>query len=148
MRPTTLAEVGKRVSSGEAIAKVLAEFLDEFYAGSTIEAAAAMLQEEPPATGDDFQDALLAAVADYLSMQYVREPPPSWARAPARFLDRPYFTTPVDTPAAKAWLMHSSPAEFKFHNIFTEARPLRRKLSEHPRWTQRPDAELDAPFRP
>jgi len=136
MRPTTLAEAGNRLSAGETAAKVMAEFLDEFYASPTAEAAAAMLQPEPALIGQDFLDALLAAIADYLSMQYLRQPPPAWARAPERFLERPSFTTTVDTPAAKAWLMHSSPAEFKFHNIFTEARPLRRKLSERPRWTE------------
>jgi hypothetical protein len=148
MRPTTLAEVGNRLSAGETSAKVLAEFLDEFYASGTLEAAAAMLQQEPRLTGQEFPDALLAAIADYLSMQYFRQPPPAWARAPGRFLDRPAFTTPVDTPAAKAWLMHSSPAEFKFHNIFTEARPLRRKLSDRPRWTQNPPTGTAAPVRP
>jgi hypothetical protein len=136
MRPTTLAEASNRLSAGESTAKVMAEFLDEFYASATLEAAAAMLRPEPRLIGQDFPDALLAAIADYLSMQYLRQPSPTWARAPERFLDRPIFTTAVDTPAAKAWLMHSSPAEFKFHNIFTEARPLRRKLSERPRWTQ------------
>ena len=34
----------------------------------------------------------------------------------------------------KEFLVHSSPAEFKRHNIFTESRPLRRKLSERVAW--------------
>jgi hypothetical protein len=134
MRPTTLAEVSRRLALGEPMNKALPEFLDEFYGARQRADAVAMLDDEPPLSGISRDDALLAAVADYLSMQYLRRPPPLWARRPERFLREPYFTSAVDTPGTRAWLVHSSPAEFKFHNIFTEARPLRRKLSERPRW--------------
>lgn len=136
MRPNTLAETGNRIASGEPAEKALAEFLDQFYGAPTADSAHAMLQEAPLPTGIEYVDALLGAVADYLSMQYLRRPGPGWSQDPIRFLAKPFFTAPVDTVAARAWLLHSSPAEFKHHNIFTEARPLRRKRSERPAWEE------------
>lgn len=144
MRPITLAETGSRIGSGEPAEKALAEFLDEFYGATSIIHAQSMLQEAPPPTGIDHVDALLGAVADYLSMQYLRQPGPGWSQEALRFLDRPFFTTPIDSDAARAWLMHSSPAEFKHHNIFTEAQPLRRKRSERPAWKEL-DHHVDEP---
>ena len=100
MRPITLAETGSRIGSGEPAEKALAEFLDEFYGATSIIHAQSMLQEAPPPTGIDHVDALLGAVADYLSMQYLRQPGPGWSQEALRFLDRPFFTTPIDSDAA------------------------------------------------
>lgn len=144
MRPITLAETGSRIASGEPAEKVLAEFLDEFYGAPDTDSANDMLQEAPQPTGIEYVDALLGAVADYLSMQYLRRPGPGWSQDSLRFLARPFFTAPVDTVAARAWLLHSSPAEFKHHNIFTEAHPLRRKRSERPAWEVGPH-QFDEP---
>lgn len=44
----------------------------------------------------------------------------------SRRLDEPWFTTPAPDPAMIEYLVHSSPAEFRSRNIFTEERPLRR----------------------
>jgi hypothetical protein len=135
MRPRTLAEVSERILAGEPLDKALAEFLDEFYDAISVDEAEAMLAAAPPPTGVAYADALLGAVGDYLSMQYLRRRLPAWTSEPIRFLKQPAFTSALDSASVKAWLMHNSPAEFKHHNIFTEAVPLRRKRSEHPRWT-------------
>jgi len=93
-----------------------------------------MLVDEPPETDDVRLDALLAAVAEYLAVQYSRNRAPKWVFHPKRILKEPFFTSPSNAPAMKEWLVHSSPAEFKSHNIFTESRPLRRKLSGRVAW--------------
>jgi hypothetical protein len=134
MRPATLVEVADRFRRGEAIGKSLAEFLDAFYSTGDRDSAYAMLVDEPPDTNDVKSDALLAAVAEYLAIQYTRKTPPKWVSQPKRILREPFFTSPSDAPAMKEWLVHSSPAEFKSHNIFTEPRPLRRKLSGQVKW--------------
>ena len=140
MRPATLAMVADRLSRGEAIEKALAEFLDEFYAAKDRDGAYRMLVDEPPDTGDVRFDALLAAVADYLTIQYVHSPPPRWTSHAKRILKEPFFTSTSNAPAMREWLVHSSPAEFKCHNIFTESRPLRRKLSDRVAWMPRSQA--------
>ena len=134
MRPATLAEVAERLRAGEPAAKAYAEFLDDFYRAPDRAAAASKLNEEPAPTGDAIADAMLAAVADYLSVQFTRAPPPDWTSSQRRILAEPHFTTVSNAPEMKEWLVFSSPAEFKRHNIFTESRPLRRKMSERVAW--------------
>jgi hypothetical protein len=129
------------LSRGEAIEKALAEFLDEFYSARDGDLAYKMLAEEPPDTGDVRSDALLAAVAEYLAIQYVQSKAPNWVRHPKRVLKEPFLTSTSTAPAMKEWLVHSSPAEFKSHNIFTEPRPLRRKLSDRVAWVSKSQVE-------
>jgi len=137
MRPATLAEVAERLRRGETNAATLAEFLDDFYSAKDRDEAFAMLAEEPAIGENAIHDALLAAIADYLAVQYVGRGAPRWTSHTDRILAEPHFTTSSDAPEMKAWLAHNSPAEFKRHNIFTEPRPLRRKLSERVAWAPR-----------
>jgi hypothetical protein len=137
MRPATLAESARRARGGEPFDKALVEFLDAFYGAADGECARKMLEEEPEETGDSRWDALLAAVADYLSLQCVRAPPPPWTGRPQRILEQPFFTGVSDAPGIREFLVHSSPAEFKRHNIFTESRPLRRKMTARAPWLGR-----------
>ncbi|MGA2127822.1 MAG: hypothetical protein ABSG76_16920 [Xanthobacteraceae bacterium] len=123
-----------RSRRGEEIERTVAECLDEFYSAGDSDSAYQMLVEEPPETDDVKLDALLAAVAEYLALQYSRNRAPKWVFHPKRILKEPLFTTSSNAPAMKEWLVHSSPAEFKSHNIFTESRPLRRKLSGRVPW--------------
>lgn len=136
MRPATLVEVAERVVAGEPFDKALDEFLDEFYGSRTPDEAAARILAEPPVTGDPYTDAYLAATAEYLTIQYLRQIPPVWARPPHRVLKDPAFTVRDATPALREWFVFSSPAEFRNHNIFTEAIPLRRKRSARPVWLE------------
>lgn len=134
MRPNTLTEVSERVQQGEMFDKALDEFLDQFYGSKSAAEAAQRITAEPPKTGKRYFDAYLAAAAEYLSVQYLRQAPPNWVRAPYRIMHNPAFTVKDATPGMKEWLAFQSPAEFRNHNIFTEEVPLRRKLSSRVNW--------------
>jgi len=123
-----LSEAVDRVVAGEPLEKAFSEFLDTFYASAadTPEARFAILKDEPVMSGDAKLDALAAAVAEYLAKQnFLRVP--AWIADQRQVLKEPWFTTPSDDPGMREWLVFSSPAEFRNHNIFTEDRPLRRK---------------------
>lgn len=125
MRPATLSQAFERIVSGEPREKVFAEFLDTFYTLEDSEAQSAALAGEPPLTGDARLDALAGAAASYLAKKY-RARVPGWVCGPSRYLKEPWFTTEKPGPGINEFLWHSSPAEFRSRNIFTEARPLRR----------------------
>jgi hypothetical protein len=125
MRPNTLAEATKRIDLGEPLEKALPEFLDTFYLARDIASRMDMLRDEPTSIGAR-QDALMGAVAEYLSREYALPRVPAWAFGPSRYLDRAWHTSPFEDAAMREYLTFSSPAEFASRNIFTEERPLRR----------------------
>jgi hypothetical protein len=125
MRPNTLAEATTRIEQGEPLEKALSEFLDTFYTALDMASRIEMLREEPVSIGPR-QDALIGAVAEYLSHEYALPRVPAWAFGPSRYLDRAWHTTPFEDDAMREYLTFSSPAEFASRNIFTEERPLRR----------------------
>lgn len=125
MRPNTLAEATTRIEQGEPLEKALSEFLDTFYTAPDTASRIEMLREEPVSIGTR-QDALIGAVAEYLSHEYALPRVAAWAFAPSRYLDRAWHTTPFEDAAMREYLTFSSPAEFASRNIFTEERPLRR----------------------
>jgi hypothetical protein len=77
-------------------------------------------------------NALAGAVAEYLAKHYRLMRVPAWVSAPWRRLDEPWFTTSSPDPGMREYLSFASPAEFKWRNIFTEERPLRRARSHVP----------------
>jgi hypothetical protein len=81
-------------------------------------------------TGDDKLDAIMGAAAEYLAKLYRLPAVPDWVRDPSRVLSEPYFTTSSTSPGMREYLTFSSPAEFRWRNIFTEERPLRRARSD------------------
>jgi hypothetical protein len=125
MRPNTLAEATTRIKQGEPLENALSEFLDTFYTAPDTASRIEMLREEPVSMGTR-QDALIGAVAEYLSHEYALPRVPAWAFGPSRYLDRAWHTTPFEDAAMREYLTFSSPAEFASRNIFTEERPLRR----------------------
>jgi hypothetical protein len=125
MRPNTLVEATTRIEQGEPLEKALSEFLDTFYTAPDTASRIEMLREEPVSIGTR-QDALIGAVAEYLSHEYALPRVPAWAFGPSRYLDRAWHTTPFEDAAMREYLTFSSPAEFASRNIFTEERPLRR----------------------
>jgi hypothetical protein len=132
MRPDTLAEAIERVQSGEPQGATLAEFVDTFLSAPDSRARYAAIAAEPPLTGNEQLDALVGAMAEYLAKQYRLGAVPPWTSGPARQLDQPWFTTTSSDPAMREYLAVSSPAEFRWRNIFTEERPLRRARSHLP----------------
>ena len=125
MRPNTLAEATKRIDLGEPLEKALPEFLDTFYLAQDAAIRMDMLRDEPASIGAR-QDALMAAVAEYLAHEYGLPHVPAWVFGPARYLDHAWHASPFDDAAMREYLTFSSPAEFASRNIFTEERPLRR----------------------
>jgi hypothetical protein len=118
-------EATTRIEQGEPLEKALSEFLDTFYTAPDTAGRIEMLREEPISIGTR-QDALIGAVAEYLSHEYALPRVPAWAFGPSRYLDRAWHTTPFEDAAMREYLTFSSPAEFASRNIFTEERPLRR----------------------
>src|SRR5215470_18347854 len=122
-RPHTLAEVARRRKAGDDLSLLLREFLDEFYAGVRTGVAAACIAAEPERLSDPQENALLGAIGEHLARRW-HLAIPAWTDDPARFLRRPYFTTPLE--GLKALLIAESPIAFRRRLIFTEAEPLRR----------------------
>lgn len=125
MRPSTLSETYGRIIAGEPREKAFAEFLDTFYTLPDSGRQGQALKDEPPLTGDVRLDALAGAAASYLAKKYSAEIP-DWVAGPMRYLKEPWFTTERPGPGINEYLWHSSPAEFRARNIFTESRPFRR----------------------
>jgi hypothetical protein len=130
MRPSSLSETARRIINGHPSPSPISEFLDEFYnARDDLPRRMSMLSEEPHLTGDSHTDALLGAIAEYLSHRYGLPRAPAWASAPCRFLQEPWFT--VANAVAlddelRDYLRRESPPAFARRNIWTDARPLRR----------------------
>jgi hypothetical protein len=125
MRPNTLAEATTRIEQGEPLEKALSEFLDTFYTAPDTASRIEMLRDEPLSIGAR-QDALIGAVAEYLSHEYALPLVPAWAFEASRYLDHAWHTAPFEDAAMREYLTFASPAEFASRNIFTEERPLRR----------------------
>ena len=125
-RPATLREAAERIIAGVERGAAIAEFLDTFYVESSAAARLAMLQSEPPFTGDARTDALFGAVGQYLAKQFKLDHVPHWVADKRWVLAEPWFTTDSDSDAMREYLSVASPAEFRHYNIFTEPMPLRR----------------------
>lgn len=92
----------------------------EFLRGFTDDAAgvderAALILEEPAATGERAWDAVLAALAEYLSFHFAL-PCPGWVHDPGRFTEHAWFLS--DLPTQRAWAVETSPASFRRRNLF------------------------------
>jgi hypothetical protein len=136
MRPSTLAEAVERIQAGDPQDVALAEYVDTFLTAPDDVSRYTTLEQEPARTNDPRLDALVGAIAEYLAKQYRLGRVPAWAGQPCRRLDEPWFTTSSEAPAMREYLAYASPAEFRWRNIFTEERPLRRARSHLPFATQ------------
>ena len=126
-RPATLAEVARRASAGESAFDVaLRELLDHFYLHPHARQGA--IDAEPEMLPDPRHNATLGAVGEHLARRWSLRIP-TWTEHPSRFLDRPYFPTPIED--LKAVLLVQSPLAFRRRMIFVEAEPLRRASLPH-----------------
>jgi hypothetical protein len=132
MRQNTLAEAVERICSGEPQDATLAEFIDSFLMAPDARARYASIEAEPGLSGNARLDALVGAIAEYLAKQYRLGAVPVWSAQSSRRLEEPWFTTTSADPAMREYLSFASPAEFRWRNIFTEERPLRRARSHLP----------------
>ncbi|AFV14861.1 MULTISPECIES: DUF6036 family nucleotidyltransferase [Mycobacterium] len=80
-------------------------------------AALSLINDEPPLTGDPRHDALLAAIAEHLAGSYGL-PGPLWSITTERFLDAPWWISPL--PSARTRAMLWAPASFRRRGIYLD----------------------------
>jgi hypothetical protein len=122
MRPASLKEAVERTVEGYAFVDSVSELLDEFYLADP-DQRQRMIAEEPPLTGEAFQDAYVGAIGEHLARRWGLDIP-EWVEDPRRFLHQPHF--PEHMELAKWVFLRDSPIAFRRRLIFTEAEPLRR----------------------
>ncbi|MGI9121097.1 MAG: hypothetical protein ACR2G7_13425 [Acidimicrobiales bacterium] len=113
-----LAEAG----DGDRRWLLLLEFLEE-YEHEPAPTRAALLQPEPPGTGDDRWDALLAGVAEWLSTSEGRAGP-DWDRTPRRTLAAPWC--PYELASLQRLAGRNAPAELRRHGVLIDPYDLSR----------------------
>ena len=108
-RPMTLADLAGRLArtaDSKVRWKLVWEFLEE-YRWEPAEVQLPLLRDEPPPTGDERWDTLLAALAEHLAAGHDAAPPP-WAEF--RVLRRPWFPAELQIQPAEALVW--APAAF------------------------------------
>jgi hypothetical protein len=98
--------------------KHLWEFLEE-YRWEPADRRPPLFQDEPPTTGDEQWDALLAALAEHLAAQ-LDLAPPDWTRS--RVLATPWFPSSLRSKRMEALVW--APAAFRKHGVYLSARDL------------------------
>ncbi len=94
------------------------EFFEE-YRWEPGEQRAQLFRDEPPSTGDERWDALLAAMAEHLAAQ-LDLAPPEWSRS--RVLPTAWF--PSSLPSKRMEALVWAPAAFRKHGVYLSARDL------------------------
>ncbi len=116
-QPLTLAALSALlVGGGESQRRrLIAEFLEE-YRWEPPEVRPGLLMEEPPSTGDEHGDVLLAALAEHLAARDGRGAP-TWVER--RSLRRLWF--PFNTRAARVDALVHAPAAFRRRGVYVAA---------------------------
>jgi hypothetical protein len=120
-QPMTLADLGGRLARVEDARtrwKLVWEFLEE-YRWEPDDVQTSLLRDEPPPTGDERWDTLLAALAEHLAAQHDLAAP-AWAEP--RVLQRPWF--PAELRIQRADALVWAPAAFRKHGVYLSARDL------------------------
>ena len=120
-RPMTLADLARHVAEAidEKIRwKLLWEFLEE-YRWELAKLQPNLVQQEPPATGDERWDTLFAALAEHLNAEHDLAPP-GWADG--RVLRKPWF--PARLKVQRTDALVQAPAAFRKHGVYLSARDL------------------------
>jgi hypothetical protein len=99
-------------------AELVWEFLEE-YRWEQAGTQPSLLQDQPAPVGDEWWDALLAALAEYLAAELDLAPPP-WAES--RVLRQPWF--PAELQIKQAGALVWAPAAFRKHGVYLSARGL------------------------
>jgi hypothetical protein len=98
--------------------RLVAEFLEE-YRWEPIERRYQLLAAQPPSTGDERWDVLLAALAEHLAARDGHGAPP-WSES----LRLQRFWFPFNTPAARVDAVVHAPAAFRRRGVFLSAHEL------------------------
>jgi hypothetical protein len=112
--PLSLAALARLMADAEDAGRwrLIAEFLED-YRWERLEPRMALLEEEPPATGDERWDVFLAALAEHLAARDARGGP-AWAES--RSLGQLWF--PFNTRAARVDALVHAPAAFRRRGVF------------------------------
>jgi hypothetical protein len=118
--PLTVAGLGKLMSGADQSQRwrLVAEFLEE-YRWEPIDTRYALLDEEPPGTGDERWDVFLAALAEHLAARDGRAAP-SWVEQ--RSLRQLWF--PFNTRAARVDALVHAPAAFRRRGVYVAPQEL------------------------
>lgn len=119
---TSVAETADRIVGGEDSLAAVRDFLD-VVGHSVPDQISALIREKPQPTGDVRIDALLAGLAEHLSVTR-GVPCPEWVHEPDRFLDRFWFVSRV--PGFRAIAIAQTPIALKRRGVFWPARSLQR----------------------
>src|ERR1700722_10621299 len=119
--PTTLSEaVRLYLDHGEgqdgAFSVLLDEFLDAFYSEPDPARRQAMIDEEPPWTGNERHDAYVGAVGEHLARRWGLFIP-AWTDNPAREVAEPWFVGVMGKGLSGLFLVES-PVAFRRRRIF------------------------------
>ena len=120
-RPMTmmdLAEHLRRQQDEKIRWKYVWEFLEE-YRWEAAGEQPRLFRDEPPPSGADEWDTLLAALAEHLAAK-LDLPPPEWSRS--RTLTKPWF--PSSLPSKRMEALVWAPAAFRKHGVYLSARDL------------------------
>lgn len=120
-QPMTLAELAGRLAHEGDVKvrwKQVWEFFEEFR-WAPVENRPQLLTAEPPPTGDEQWDVLLAAMAEHLAAG-LDLAPPQWSRD--RVLSTAWF--PSSLPSKRMEALVSAPAAFRKHGVYLSARDL------------------------
>lgn len=117
-RILSLSEVAERYLDGVELKVAIPEFVDNLLLAETKESKLAMILECPKSTGAAKVDALLAAIARHIAIQYRLQDLPGWVRSDDRILAEPWFTSKPTSVAMQLRLVTGSPPAFRLHNIF------------------------------
>jgi hypothetical protein len=144
-RPMTLADLAghlSRAADDRTRWKLTWEFLEEYrWESSAVQPS--LLRDEPPGTGDERWDALLAALAEHLAAQHDLAPP-EWAEL--RVLQRPWFPAELKVqradalvragriPQARGLLVRCGPGSSVTGpgGVLGKDDPARRRVFDHP----------------
>ena len=94
--------------------RLLFGFADDFR-GSSRPGRIALIEGEPPGTGDARFDAALAGVAELFASEGAISAP-AWVNAPGRFVEPWWFV--ASRPAFHAYTLANTPAVFARHGVF------------------------------
>jgi len=94
--------------------RLLYGFADDFR-GSSRPGQIALLADEPPPTGDERFDAVLAGAAEFFASEAAITAP-AWVNGPGRFVEPWWFV--ASRPAFHAYTLANTPACFARHGVY------------------------------
>ena len=110
------ATIGEDLEHGheQGALRLLFGFADDFR-GSSRPGRIALIEDEPPDTGDPRFDAALAGVAEFFASEGAISAP-AWVNGPGRFVEPWWFVASL--PAFHAYTLAHTPAVFARHGVF------------------------------